>query len=150
MRFVPRFSVATLLLLIPVAALIAWQNTRESISSSDPYYAPLMGAAWHPPPYHIKELAIDYHIEQGWPIWHARSTYGYAAHNAGWDIVDGVPPERRPKRINWLRLCLNVIAWSGILVLTGVVSEVLFSRFRHAASTSSDPDTLHQRDDIAD
>ena len=76
------FSLASLLVSIFVAAMLAVANFRESRTVTEPYYAPLLGARWHPPPYAMREMAIDVHYDRGWPIWHARHTDTFAAHNA--------------------------------------------------------------------
>ncbi len=121
----------TLLLLVLVSALIVFLNVRESLEYSDPVYAPLFNGTFtvarHPPPYDMKEMAVDIHVTQGWPVWHARATYSYMAHNAGWDFVDGRPPERHAKQINWQRLGVNVACWVGMLILTAIVAQNLLS-----------------------
>ncbi|MCY2987004.1 MAG: hypothetical protein NTY19_03940, partial [Planctomycetota bacterium] len=77
-----RFSLRTLLIMVSAYSLFVWLNTRATVTESKPYYAPLMGALLHPPPYVLKEMGVTFHRDRGWPIWHSRATNHYAAHNA--------------------------------------------------------------------
>ena len=85
-----------MLLAVVVAALLVVTNSRESQTVSQPYYAPLLGAARHPPPYALKEMAIDVHYDRGWPIWHTRRSESFAAHNAALYLSDDGPQLATP------------------------------------------------------
>lgn len=88
-----RFRISSWLVGALVIAVVGALNSRERRTVSDPYYAPLIGATWHPPPYEMKEMAVDVHYDRGWPIWHTRRSECFAAHNAplylagGWNVT---------------------------------------------------------------
>lgn len=84
-----RFSVFTLFVVISLASGLIALNARTSITATEPYYAPLLGAVIHPPPYDMKEMAVSVHTDRGWPIWHTRATNHFAAHNAAAYMIDG-------------------------------------------------------------
>lgn len=140
MRLIPHFSILTLLLVVSVACLLAWLNTRETITQTEPCYAPLMGVARHPPPYHIKEMCITFHVQRGWPIWHARSSHTYRAHNAGWDFVDGWPTHDVLLETDYFRVGTNACIGLFILIAAGVVSEFFARRLGSVCRP-----TLHAR-----
>jgi hypothetical protein len=84
-----RFPLVSIFAVVSLAAVLAWLNTRETQTVTEPYYAPMLGAAPHPPPYEMKEMAISVHADRGWPIWHTRSSTHFATQNATAYVTDG-------------------------------------------------------------
>ncbi len=148
----PRFSIANLMLATIVVAMLCVANLRESRTLSPPYYAPLLGAVWHPPPYVMKEMAIDVHDDRGWPLWHTRRSRSFAAQNVGlyvqedhsgietaketdidFDVVTGIGVagmDSAPLQTNWIRAGLNLIAAIIIVAFVVVFFEVVYRRIR--------------------
>ena len=136
MRLTPRFGILTLLIVVACASLLAWLNTQETTTITEPYYAPLMGAVRHPPPYTAKEMAVSVYIDRGWPIWHTREIMGVMAHNAGLYIEDYGTPNARLRvgggfdlrdpafpETSCVRLAINAGIGLMILIAVALASE---------------------------
>lgn len=150
----PRFSIASTFLATVVAVFLVALNLRESRSITEPYYAPLFGAVWHPPPYVMKEMAIDVHYDRGWPIWHTRRSEHLAAHNAPLYLTDDRPRVSAPNgtkgdfdmifdddtemtysappTTNWVRAGFDAIVSLVIIAITVALFELVSRRLRAA------------------
>ncbi|OYP30413.1 hypothetical protein [Rhodopirellula sp. MGV] len=135
-----------------MAAIIAALNLRETWTTSAPYYAPLLDARWHPPPYTLKEMSIDLHQDRGWPIWHTRNSTSLAAHNLGLYLNEDRPPfgtsnapspdfeiifdgateshYSTPTATDWTRAGIDAIVAFSIVVTGASISEFAIRRIR--------------------
>jgi len=126
-----RFSVFSLVVLIAVAACLIRLNMRERETVTEPSYAPMLGAARHPPPYTIQEMAIAVHRDRGWPFWHARSSDYFAAHNAALYLTEGgLSYDKAIPQTNALRLTMNIGVGIAILMLSLVACKTALRRSR--------------------
>jgi len=123
-------SLVTLLVVVTLASLLAWLNKRERRVISEPHYAPLVGAVLHLPPYEPKEMAIDVHMDRGWPVWHSRATRSFAAHNAALYIDGPFGMGEFVPEMDYVRLAFDVLVAVNIMVLAGVASEAYMRRCR--------------------
>ena len=86
------FRLMTLFVVVSLACLITWLNSRERTTFTEP--SPNVR---HAPPYEMKEMAIDVCLDRGWPVWHTRLSMGVMAHNANLYIEDFGTPEAKPR-----------------------------------------------------
>jgi hypothetical protein len=117
----PRFSILTLLLVVPFICVLTWLNTRSTLTITQPYYDPVM-----------KGMAISVCLDQGWPIWHSRtSTIVPAAY-----AIPSYDRARPPKvvlptkgdsfirRTSWGRVAINASVGLLLVIAIGVLTEV--------------------------
>ena len=124
-----------MLLAVFVAALLVAINSRESQTVTEPYYAPLLGAVLHLPPYAMKEMAIDVHCDRGWPIWHTRRSESFAAQNAALYLSDDrrqLATPDAPSTTDWFRAGFDVVIALSIIAIVVTMFELVSRRVRAA------------------
>jgi hypothetical protein len=106
-------------------SLFVWLNNLETITEEEPQYAPLVGALPHPPPYDLQEMAVTFHRDRGWPIWHSRATNHFRAHNAALYYLSGPPlGPQLDWETDYRRLAVNAFVGFVVVALVGTVSEL--------------------------
>lgn len=121
-----RFSLISILFGVSVATVLVWLNTLENLNVSEPYYAPMLGAVPHPPPYDMNEMSISVHADRGWPIWHTRASNHFAAHNVSAYMMDGGLPYDHPiQQTEPVRVLIDLAVGFLISGITLLVCEMI-------------------------
>ena len=140
-RSLLRFRILTLMISVAGVCLLISLNVRETTTITEPYYAPLMGAVRHPPPYDTKEMAVSVYIDRGWPLWHTRESMNVMSHNAALYIDDYGTPNATPRvggsfglrdhaslKIRYVGIAVDVSVALFLIAALGFVSEVSIRR----------------------
>ncbi len=127
----PRFSINSILVAIAVAAMLLALNTRQSKSTTEPFYASLKLTTAPPPPVQIRRLARAVNHDRGWPIWHTRATEHIAIHQHELEpYLGGVEFQDISATTNLLRAGFDFAVAVTIVILSIVLSEWANRRVR--------------------